>query len=294
MSDMAALIVRMATENRSWGYTRIQGALANLGHKVARGRVANILKAHGIDPAPSRGEQTSWDTFLKAHWEILAATDFFTVEVWTLRGLVTHYVLFFIELATRSVHVAGVTTHPNDAFMLQVACNFTDGIGGFLLGKCYLILDRDTKYSQGFREFLEREGIKVIRLPPRSLNLNAYAERFVRSIKDELIYRMIFFGEASLRRAFKEYMAHYHIERNHPGLGNRLLRPSSGVSRSDGVVNRRKRLGGMLSCLPPGGGLTHQSTIWTIRPRALLAPSTPTAVWTLLRDNSAAALTCCQ
>ena len=131
--------------------------------------------------------------------------------------------------------------------MLQVARNVTDGIGGFLLGKCYLILDRDTKYSQGFREFLEREGIKVIRLPPRSPNLNAYAERFVRSIKDELIYRMIFFGAASLRRAFKEYMAHYHIERNHQGLSNRLLRPSSGVSRSDGVVNRRKRLGGMLS-----------------------------------------------
>ncbi|MGH8489639.1 MAG: integrase core domain-containing protein [Gammaproteobacteria bacterium] len=135
--------------------------------------------------------QNSWETFLKAHWEVLAATDFFTVEVWTLQGLLTHYVLFFIELATRSVD-------------------------GFLLDKRYLILDRDTKYSQAF---LEREDIDIIRLPPRSPNLNAYAERFVRSIKEELINRMIFFGEASLRRAIREYMVHYHTERKSPRPG---------------------------------------------------------------------------
>ena len=166
MSDIAALIVRMAGDNSAWGYTRIQGALANLGHRVARGTVANILKAHGIDPAPRRGKKSSWETFLKAHWEVLAATDFFTVEVWTLQGLVTHYVLFFIELATRSVHIAGITTNPNDAFVVQIARNLTDVVDGFLLGKRYLILDRDTKYSRAFQGFLKREGIDVIRLPP--------------------------------------------------------------------------------------------------------------------------------
>ena len=183
--DIAALIVRMASENRSGVIRRIQGALANLGHQVARGTVANILKAHGIDPAPRRGKRSPWETFLKAHWEVLAATDFFTVE--TLQGLVTHYVLFFIELATRSVHIAGITTNPNELFILQVGRNLTDIVDGFLLGKRYLIVDRDTKYSQAFRGLLERGGIESIRLPPRSPNLNAYAARFVRSIKEEMI-----------------------------------------------------------------------------------------------------------
>ena len=246
MSDIAALIVRMASENRSWGYTRIQGALANLGQRVARGTVANILKAHGIDPAPRRSKTTPWTTFIKAHWEVLAATDFFTVEVWTPQGLVTHYVLFFIELATRSVHIAGITTNPNELFMRQVGRNLTD-VDGFLLDKRYLLLDRDTKYSQAFRGFLEREGIEIIRLPPRSPNLNAYAERFVRSIKEEMIRRMIFFGEAPLRRAIREYLAHYHAERNHQGLGNQLITSSNVVTLPSSVIHRRERLGGMLS-----------------------------------------------
>ena len=237
----------MAGENRSWGYTRIQGALANLGHRVARGTVANILKAHGIDPAPRRGKTSSWETFLKAHWEVLAATDFFTVEVWTLQGLVTHYVLFFIDLATRSVHIAGITPDPNDAFMVQIARKLTDVVDGFLLDTRYLILDRDTKYSRAFRGFLERESIEILRLPPRSPNLNAYAERFVRSIKEEMIHRLIFFGEASLGRVLREYMVHYHVERNHQGLDNRLITPSAVVTLPQGRVHRRERLGGMLS-----------------------------------------------
>lgn len=152
-----------------------------------------------------------------------AATDFFTVEVWTLGGLVTHYVLFVIDLATRSVHIAGITTNPNDLFMMQVARNLTDVVDGFLLDKRNLILDRDTKYSTAFRSLLEREGIEMIRLPPRSPNLNAYAERFVRSIKEGTLSRIIFFGEDSLHRAIKEYLAHYHAERNHQGLENRLI-----------------------------------------------------------------------
>ncbi len=163
MRTIAELIVRMALENRSWGYTRIKGALANLGHKVGRGTIAKTLREQGIDPAPQRAQHTSWSTFLKAHWECVTATDFFTVEVCTLRGLVTHYVLFFIDLASRSVEIAGITTHPNEAWILQIARNLTDPEDGFLGGTRYLILDRDTKYTDAFRCTLVREGIQVIR-----------------------------------------------------------------------------------------------------------------------------------
>src|ERR1700674_5032108 len=225
MKDIVDLIVRMALENRSWGYTRIKGALANLGHQVGRGTIANILSEHGIEPTPERHKHTSWFTFLKAHWDCIAATDFLTVEVLTLRGLVTHYLLFFIDIATRSVHIAGTTTNPDTPWMMQAARNLTDIDEGFLRGKRYLILDRDTKYSDAFRSLLVRDGIKIIRLPPRSPNLNAFAERFVRSIKEECLGRMIFLGQASLRHAVKHFMAHYHAERNHQGLGNQLLQP---------------------------------------------------------------------
>jgi putative transposase len=246
MKEIVDLILRMALENPSWGYTRIMGALANLGHRIGRGTIANVLKEHGIDPAPERDKHTSWSTFLKAHWDCFSATDFLTVEVLTLTGLVTHYLLFFIDIATRSVHIAGITTNPDTSWMLQVARNLTDTDGGFLLDKRYLILDRDTKYSDAFRSFLVRDGIDIIRLPPRSPNLNAFAERFVRSIKAECLNRMIFFGQASLRHAVEHFIAHYHTERNHQGLGNRLLQPVSGTPLPF-RVQRRERLGGMLS-----------------------------------------------
>ena len=121
MKEIVDLILRMALENPSWGYTRIMGALANLGHRIGRGTIANVLKEHGIYPAPERDKHTSWSTFLKAHWDCLSATDFLTVEVLTLTGLVTHYLLFFIDIATRSVHIAGITTNPDTSWMLQVA-----------------------------------------------------------------------------------------------------------------------------------------------------------------------------
>jgi transposase InsO family protein len=181
------LTVRMALENPSWGYTRIQGALANLGHEVGRGTIANILQEQGLEPAPERGKRTRWSTFLKAHRDCVAATDFFTVEVCTLQGLVTHYVLFLIDLGSRAVKIAGLTPHPNDQWMTQIARNLTDPEEKFLRGIRFLIMDRDTKYSDAFRSILARERVHVIRLPPRSPNLNAFAERFVRSVKEECI-----------------------------------------------------------------------------------------------------------
>jgi putative transposase len=247
MREISQLIVRMALENPGWGYTRIQGALANLSHKVARGTVCNVLKRNGIEPAPERSKRTTWSTFLKAHWKVLAASDFFTVEVWTSRGLLTHYVLFVISVAERVVHIAGITTRPGEAWMLQLGRNLIDEQSGALASKRYLIIDRDAKYSQQFRRLVEEGGTEVIRLPPMSPNLNAHAERFVRSIKDECLNRMIFFGQASLRRAIGEFMAHYHEERNHQGLENRLIRELSRVGANEGAIHRRPRLGGMLN-----------------------------------------------
>ncbi len=142
----------MARENTSWGYDRIQDALANLGHIVAPNTVKNILKRHGIEPAPEREKRTSWRAFLKAHWDVMAATVFFTVEVWTPRGLLTYYVLFVMQLKTRSVYIAGVTTAPNGAYMKQVARNLTDVSDSFLLNSRYLIMGRDTKYTEEFRD----------------------------------------------------------------------------------------------------------------------------------------------
>jgi putative transposase len=167
--------------------------------------------------------------------------------VWTPRGLVTHYVLFVVSLADRMVHIAGMTTQPTESWVLQVGRNLTDMEGGALATKRYPIMDRDTKYSGRFRELVEEAETEVIRLPPMSPNLNSYAERLVRSIKGECLGKMIFVWQASLRRAITECMTHYHNERNHQGLENRLIRSKPGLAENDSVVHRRSRLGGMLS-----------------------------------------------
>ena len=247
MREISELIVRMAQDNPGWGYTRIQGALANVNHRVGRGTIANVLKRNGIEPAPERGERTQWSTFLKAHWKVLFAADFLTVEVWTGRGLVTHYLFFVMSLVDRIVRMVGITTRPDEAWMLQIGRNLTDCEGGVLRSKHYLIIDRDSKYTAQFRRLIRDHGANVIRLPPRSPNLNAYAERFVGSIKHECLNRMIFIGQASLRRAVREYLEHYHRERNHQGLGNRLLRSSPTTATGDTTINCHARLGGMLN-----------------------------------------------
>ncbi len=177
----------------------------------------------------------------------MAATDFFTIEVWTSRGLVTYYVLFVIHLATRRVCIAGATPSPNAAFMIQIARNLTDEFDGFLRHHSYLIMDRDKKFTEAFRDALEREGVEPVRCPPRAPTCNAYAERFVRSIKSECLDRMILLGERSLRRALHEYITHYLRERNHQGVDNQLLEPSNVVAFPTEPIQRRERLGGMLS-----------------------------------------------
>jgi putative transposase len=244
--EIVELVLRISRESPTWGYDRIQGTLANLAHRISNTTVANILKAHGIEAAPNRKRQSTWKTFLQAHWETLASVDFTTIEVWTKSGLVTYYLLFVMELATRRVRLAGLTANPDEGWMLQVARNLTDAEEGFLRRKKYLLMDRDAKFSEAFRVILEQAGVKAVRLPPRSPNLSPHLERFMRSVKEECLERMVFFGERSLQIAVVEFLSHFHVERNHQGLGNRLIEPGEEVGRTAGEVVCRERLGGIL------------------------------------------------
>jgi hypothetical protein len=242
--EIRGLALRMASENPGWGYARMQGALRNLGHRVARTTIAKILKNAGLPHTPDR--PTSWRTFLRAHWPALRAADFFTTEVWTARGLVTYYTLFVIEVESRRVQIVGSTPHPDEAFVLQAMRQLTDDVDGVLHPCSVLICDRDRKWSDPVLAFLRSASVRVVQTPVRAPNCNAHAERFVRSIKFECLHRMIPLGERHLRRAIGEYVVHYHHERNHQGLDNELIvRVAS--PRGAGTVRRAQRLGGLLN-----------------------------------------------
>jgi transposase InsO family protein len=243
MKEIRRLIIEMAEENPSWGYARIQGALKHLDHRVARSTIAKTLKEHGIGPSPDRPMR--WRTFVQSHAHLIAAADFFTTEVWTAGGLVTHYTLVVIDIATRRVQIAGTTAHPVSGWMEQIARNLTDYGDGFLSGKRFLIIDRDCIFSPGFKSILADSGIEVLLTAYQAPDMNAYAERVVRSIKLECLDRMIFVGQRSLDQAIKEFVEHYHDERSHQGIGNRLI--SGEDPQRFGRVRARRRLGGMLS-----------------------------------------------
>ncbi|MDH3598977.1 MAG: integrase core domain-containing protein [Candidatus Tectomicrobia bacterium] len=237
----------MAKENRGWGYDRIAGALAELGYDISDQTVGNILKRRGIPSAPERKKTTTWREFIRSHLDMLWATDFFSTEVWTLGGLVTFYVLFFVKLDMREVHIAGITAHPTEQWMMQVARNLTMEEWGILKPGQYLIHDRDQKFCPAYNQILDNAGVKRLPLPPRSPNLNSIAERFVRSVKEEAVSRFILFGEKSLRHVLTEYLAHYHAERPHQGKGNVILFPGPRPEgAAEGPIECRERLGGTL------------------------------------------------
>ena len=223
----------MANENVGWGYTRIRDVMHLLGHEIGRTTVQRILDDDGIVPAPERRRHLPWATFLKAHWGAIAAMDFFNVEVLSLRGAVRYAVLVVMDLQSRRVEIAGIVQEPNEGWILQVLRNLIDGVDGFLLSHRCLIVDRDPVFTQEFRARLARAGIEPARLPPCSPNLNAFVERFNRSIQEECLDRVIPLGEAHLRELVREYVAHYHGERPHQGLNGRLIaaatRPHVGV-----------------------------------------------------------------
>jgi putative transposase len=245
-AEIVELVLRLARESPSWGYERIQGALANLGHQISDTTVARILKAHGIEPAPERRREATWKTFLSARWDVLASVEFTTIDVWTRSGLVTCYLLFFMELTTRRVHFAGLTENPDEAWMLQVTRNVTDAEGGFLRGKKYLLMDRDAKFSEAFRATLEQTGVEAVRLPTRSPNLSPHIEGFMRSVKEECLGRMIFLGKRALPSAAVSFVEHFPAGRSHQGVGNWLIEPGEEAGRTTGQVVCRERLGGLL------------------------------------------------
>ncbi len=245
-AEVEALIAQVARENPRFGYTRIRDVMAELGHELSRSTVRRILLEHGLEPAPERQRRPRWRDFLRAHWGAIAAADFFTVEVLTWRGLVRYQVFFVIDLATRRVEIAGLTPAATGVWLQQVGRNLLDPEDGFLRRARFLILDRDPLYTAAFRRLLEESGVHVVRLPRCSPNLNAYAERFVRSIREECLARIVPLGERHLRHAIAEYLAHYNHERHHQGLGGRLIDPDETAGRTRGRVQCRQRLGGLL------------------------------------------------
>ncbi len=172
-AEIEDLVIRLARENSGWGYDRTVGALANLGHSVSDQTVGNILRRHGLQPAPDRRKTTTWKDFIRPNMDVLAGTDFFSVEVLTWRGLVTYYVLFFIHLDSRRISIAGITDHPDACWICQIARNVTLEELGYLNGRRYVLHDRDAKFCAEFQETLAAGGVKCLPLPARSPNLNA-------------------------------------------------------------------------------------------------------------------------
>lgn len=248
MEVVKELCLKFADENPSWGYGRIQGALANLGYEVCDTTVGNILRAAGIPPAEDRMKKSTWKQFVRSHMATMCVADFLTTEVWTMRGLVRYHTLFVMNLAKRKVQIAQISCQMNGQVMAQVARNLTDSEDGFLDGMKYFVCDRDTLFTNEFCQTLEASGVKVIKTRVATPEQNGYAERFVKSLKEECLDRMIFFGECSLRKAINEYVEHYHHERNHQGLDNLIPFPYAGKTKGrSGSVVKFERLGGLLN-----------------------------------------------
>jgi putative transposase len=202
-----------------------------------------MLRAEGIPP--SRQRPMTWSTFLQAHWPALVAADFFTTEVWTARGLLTYYVAFLLDVQSRRIQVIGCTPYLNEPFVIQCLRHAT-GDSGLLSEGRLLLCDRDRKWSSAVEQWLGTAGVRVVRTPPSAPNCNAYAERFVRSVKEECLDRIVPVGERHLQRTLQAFAVHYHRERNHQGLANELIdRPTA--RRPNGPVHRRRRVGGILS-----------------------------------------------
>ncbi len=247
--ELEALIVELALKNPNDGYPSLAARLSLLGFETNPETVQNVLKRNGIPPSTERMDQMTWKEFLDIHWDDLASTDFLTWEVLTPFGLITHYILFFIRHIDRKVQIAGVTTNPDEKWMLQTARNLTDPDTGFLTPGMMLLHDRDTKYTAHFDRVLNESGVETVRLPPRSPNLNAHAERFVRTVKDQCLKRLIITSESKLRNALKEFVEYYNHERCHQGLGNHIPDPSetNRTQTKEGKIIRKQRLGGLLN-----------------------------------------------
>ncbi len=248
--DIRDLVIRFATENPGWGYTKIRDALRGLKIEIGRGTVASILAEAGIEPAPERTRKRTWKQFLKSHWETLYACDFFSVETVGVFGAVRVMVFFVIELKSRAVHIAGMRVAPDGAWMIQVARNLLDPMDGFLRNATQLIHDRDPLFTRAWTTLLESGGVTSVPIPARSPNCNPYAERFVKTIRTECTDQFLIFGLRHLRHLLKEYVAHYDAERYHQGIDGRLIHGLPAPSNDNAAltaIRARSRLGGLLN-----------------------------------------------
>jgi transposase InsO family protein len=243
--ELVALIVRLARENPTWGYTRIQGELRRLGHRVAATTIRKTLRANRIPPAPQRATVHTWRAFLRAHAATLVACDFFHVD---LVNLTRVYVFFVIDVRTRFVHLLGITAHPTAEWTVQAARQFTWTLTERSGQVRYLIRDRAGQFTDGFDAVFAAEGIEVLRSAPQCPRMNAYAERVVRTIRTECTDRMLIIGQRHLRRVLAEYIEHYNTGRPHRALN--LRAPTDDPSIIPFPASRIKRtpvLGGLIN-----------------------------------------------
>ena len=247
--EVAALVERLARDNASWGYQRIQGELRKLGHRVAASTIRRILRRARMPPAPTRRGNTSWQQFLRVQASAALAVDFFHVDTVTLRRI---YVLVALEIETRYVHVLGVTANPDGAWTTQQARNLLFDLGERTTVFRYLVRDRAGQFTAALDAVLADAGIQTLKIPPRSPRANAYAERFVLTARTELTDRMLIFGERHLHRVLDEYARHYNGQRPHRARQLRPPRPDHPIpARPAQRVTRRIVLGGLLNQYEP-------------------------------------------
>jgi putative transposase len=243
----ASIILRLARENPTWGYRRIQGELARMGVVLAPSSVWAILRRIGIDPSPRRSGPT-WAEFLRSQASSMLACDFFSVDTVLLKRL---YVLFFIEIETRRVFVTGVTAHPTGSWVIQQARNLAMALENRVHPVKFLIRDRDTKFTSSFDEVFKVEGVRIIRTPIRAPRANAFAERFVGTVRRECLDRMLIFGRCHLEQVLADYGAHYNEHRPHRSLDQQApltlgTKPPSTGDPDLARLRRTDKLGGLL------------------------------------------------
>ena len=245
-TEIAALIERLATENNGWGYQRIQGELLKLGHRVSASTIRRVLRALKIPPAPQRNTDTTWRKFLRTQEATMLATDFFHMDcAVTLQRL---YCLFVMEVASRYVHILGITANPDGAWTVQQIRNLLMDLGDRAVSFRFLVRDRAGQFTASFDAVLADAGIEAVKIPPRSPRANCYAERFVLTARTEVTDRMLIFGERHLRTILAQYEGHYNGRRPHRGRQLRPPRPDHPVADlSRKRIQRRPVLGGLVN-----------------------------------------------